>query len=1229
MVREGKPDAHLQAELRNRLRLLENDNKEVAAVFSELSARLLSIESDKDLITVTFRTFEEIWKFTTYYSLGFLNHCMENLLLDQTFWLTSLEEEDAGIKVLVNQESLSYIYKGLLIEEGIYFVLCDDNYIRQATAVDNNVQIIQTSTEAKKHTAEWSYPESSTGEDEEASKAGAEPLCPFHQWFLRTNLGPDFGGFGESKQRNHIAVGHLEAVVDFESEAPDEIPYQSGDRMETISTYIECMEWFVGRHVTTGRVGFVRTRNVRPCASDQGQERSWDFLCEDVLSTRSTDDFDLDAARALLLRISHSDVCHLYKLDELEELKICSNKEVRHSTPAIDSNNLQQKLEEFLSRPNTCSEFSTDLQEKKATSSEVQAICDKCEDLSFCICGNEDQYALPLQSLLQFLDSELYLPGFRRLYDVSYTSLCSLFHGYEEEEDLIRYLSVAREAAKKSNMTWALARLCFALGRLCARKNKLSQARVYFEEAMGVMNGDFSDIFLFSAIHMNLNAIYLKQKSKDKSMQMIDKSSSLILGLQSYISSTDMEPVVLKYALKKAILSQDQKSERKVCLLLAKTYNALRRYDESLPFIERLQVLKNATDSSTCSSPHYYFQLADNYSHKCLPHLTMSCVKVASKTSCSFMESLRRVNFIIKNSSKICGMKRTGTMTFPTQIAYHLKRALSSVSSNQEQDLWNSVHLSLAELCAIHQLYKEAQSHLMQIVNTGIDIKHRVDILVLLARLYMLDGQDHKALDVLNFATSCLTCTLHQLGIIHNLMAISLRRGTMAKDAARHYYRALQISRDLDNMENQAVVLANLGILCLHLKARTLAEHFLVKSVSVYSSVPHTDNRADFMNVLLILGHHYISIDQREMGKLYYEWALLLAIEANHLQGQLHAVQLLCQFYNTYMVNEAQCIIYNEYQLSLAKKMADKVLEGRVLETISQLYLSLGTDRACRAALEYTKRSLGIFIDLQAKEREAYAWLTAGKIYYILGQNELVELYIQVAQNVALYTGDPQLGMDLYEACGDIFFNGTNDRDKAVTFYRDCALPLAVNIGNEKAELRLCNKLTGLLMSMKGYEESLDHAKTALALSVNTGDQLNERVAYHRLAGIYSHLGQYELAEHFYLKALSLCPSPLELEEEAIYYMKVYLVLGDIIFYHLKDPYDAAGYYHLALAAAMDLGNKKFQLKVYTQLAVIYHNFLVDREKSLYFYQKARTFASGLNVRRINLSPVQCYQNPP
>lgn len=73
-------------------------------------------------------------------------------------------------------------------------------------------------------------------------------------------------------------------------------------------------------------------------------------------------------------------------------------------------------------------------------------------------------------------------------------------------------------------------------------------------------------------------------------------------------------------------------------------------------------------------------------------------------------------------------------------------------------------------------------------------------------------------------------------------------------------------------------------------------------------------------------------------------------------------------------------------------------------------------------------------------------------------------------------------------------------------------------------------------------------------------DRLNERVAFHRLATLYHCLSQFELAEHHYLKALSLCPSPLQFDEEALYYVKVYQTLGDIIFNDVKVRTESKAY---------------------------------------------------------------------
>lgn len=61
--------------------------------------------------------------------------------------------------------------------------------------------------------------------------------------------------------------------------------------------------------------------------------------------------------------------------------------------------------------------------------------------------------------------------------------------------------------------------------------------------------------------------------------------------------------------------------------------------------------------------------------------------------------------------------------------------------------------------------------------------------------------------------------------------------------------------------------------------------------------------------------------------------------------GQLQTVQRLCHFYSAVRPSKARSLVYHELQLSLAHRMADKGLEGQLLETISRLYLGLGTER--------------------------------------------------------------------------------------------------------------------------------------------------------------------------------------------------------------------------------------------------------------------------------------------
>ncbi|XP_074848527.1 SH3 domain and tetratricopeptide repeat-containing protein 1 isoform X2 [Carettochelys insculpta] len=1215
--KSGLPDPRLQGELRGRLRLLENDSREVMAVFSELSARLLSIHSEQDLIVVTFKTFEEIWKFLTYYSLE----------ADE-----DNQEGEAGIDICINEEFLNLMYKGLLIQEGTFFVLCPDNIIREAAAADMEVKLYQEN----RSVTEGIPGESLVYDLTLLSKAATEPLIPFHQWFLRIYSDPiNYGSKMETKCSKKIATGSSQAVISYESAVPEEISFQSGDKIEIIGYFIECLEWFVGRHTLSGQMGFVKTSHVTPDLSGT-EEQSLEFLDDEekLFFAKAKNIVEEDVVH-LLKQTSNTEVCTVYRLDRLEELEFQNpqEQEIQHPSSDTDSSRMREMVEEFLKK---CKDFQpkeTYNQGNDFPSSSNQQPCSLVEEARFCIQqDDEDQEPGISESLLLFLNSKEYEVHFKNLYDFSFPFLNSTFYGYSSEEELVGYFGLAREAAKKANLPWALTRLCFLLGRLSVRKLKFSQARVYFEEALGAIRGHFGDLHLVVALYTNLTAIYLKQKNKEKCAHIFDKVTSLLMGIPSYICSTDMESDILRYALKKTILSQSKPAEARACFLLAKHYTKLKKCEEALPFLERLQLLNNDLNLQNSSmSVDCYFKLGESYNQKCLPHIVLSCIKVASSQGlCTLTDFLTSIDLVTKNAPNLHRIRKAGQM-LPSQMAPYLRQALSSAYTNGQQKLCSTIYLSLSQLYSHHRQYGEAIVYMKKVLDfsTSAQVEETINHLVSLAWLYILHRQNTVALSILNAILDSSLSSPQQLGVIYNMTAIALRQTNNIKQAAVSYYKALHISEEMDLVHNHAIVLANFGTLCLHSGANCLAEHYYVQAVKLFSGLPSLDFGHDFTQVLLQLGSSYANGSHKKRGRFYYEWALWLAMARDHLESQLQAVQLLCQFYTTVVPDEAQCVIYNEYQLSLARKLSDKVLEGQILETISQLYLSIGTERAYISALEYTKRSLGIFIDLQKKEKEAYAWLQAGKIYYILRQNELVDLYIQVAQDAALCNGDPNLGMELFEAAGDIFFSGTWEREKAVSFYRDRALPLAIKTGSKMAELRLCNKLVQLLVNLQNYEDSLEYAQISLTLSVNLGNQLNERIAYHRLAVIHHRLGHCELAEHFYLKALSLCSSPLEFDEEALYYVQVYLILGDMIFYDLKDPFDAAGYYHLALAAAMDLGNKKAQLKIYTRLAMIYHNFLMDREMSLFFYQRARIFATELNVRRINLAPDQYYKTAP
>lgn len=1233
-------EEELQETLRGKLRVLQADSGEVTALFTELSAHLLSISPEDKLIFVTFKTFEEIWKFSTYYTIGFLGHCLESVLFDPKLWLQSIEE-DVSVEISLLEETLNLIYKGLLMQEGSFFASCSANQMFDSSTSGGDLYLEQgdiAQFEPPFLGSGWSVRCLADGARGTAPRPSLEPVPAFHQWFLKSC--PESILVGDGKASCHFplqfARGSCVATEEYDADGPDELSLTPNERIIIIGLLVSCFDWFLGRKESTGEVGLVRTNRVKPEDTHNsedvfldGEDRMFFSLQEDKIIEETLD----------LLKKKHSPG-HSYKLDKMSsqgqgKAMLCCVR-----TEDAEHDGLKLHIQRVLAPDPTFSQRSEETPKpllSHGSSSPSETLSSSNPRFFVHHIAEGKNHTEDLMPLFNFLENQDYNLDYGLLYRLSPDELSSTtFFGHSDEDQLTSFLSVARETARKKRLFWSQTRLCFLLGKLCVGRSKFSQARVYFEEAMSVPREQFTDFRLLASIFYNLAIIYLLQKNTDCFFQMTEKLVSLLMGF-SYCLETVKDDSILKYILKKAILSNSKQAEARASFLLAKHYWAHNEKQEVIPYIERLLEI-SCEETPTCSiSPSCgYLTLGGLYNELHLANLGASSFRRASlEPSTTLSNSLRCILEVINN----LGPQQEASV--PCHVAPYLHQALSLTELQEKENVRHhtlSLHLTvcLSETFSKHQMLEQAIGYMHELLETS-PSPHSLpgsqvnSALIWLAWLLIDDGKPSGALDILELVLAAMPehCTSPQEGEVLNLCGVALCSMGDLRRAVENYQAAIDICQEYEDLPNWAVTQANLGLLCLKAGATSLAQSHLTEAVQIFSELDRGGHEESFITVLLELGKLHVKKGQMHYGKGCYEWALLLAISTNLLDCELRAVSQLCGLYSSESPDQTQCILYSLHRLQLLQRTGDRAQTADALEALSHLYLSLGTHKAYQAALDHTKSSLGMFIDLGLRGKEAYGWLQAGKIYHLLGQTELVDLYIQASQDVVLSTGDTKSILSLLEAAGDIFLNSQQDREKAITFYRDRALPIATKTSSVPSRLRLCNKLTELMLNLKMYGEAVEYAQTALDISIALGDHLNERVAYHRLASLYHCLEQFELAEHFYLKTLALCPSPLQFDEETLYYVRVYQTLGDIIFYDVKDPFDAAGYYHLALAAALDLGNKKSQLQLCTRLATIYHNFLMDRERSLLFYQRARGLAAELNVKRISIAPDQQLSTTP
>lgn len=391
--------------------------------------------------------------------------------------------------------------------------------------------------------------------------------------------------------------------------------------------------------------------------------------------------------------------------------------------------------------------------------------------------NNNTENFIPLFS---FLEGQDYTAEFGVLYGLSSELLASFtFTGHSDEDEIIAFLAVARETARKKRLFWSQTRLCFLLGKLCAGRSKFSQARVYFEEALSVPREGFTDLRLLASIYSNLAAIYLLQKNTESFFALTERLVALLLGIPDCLESSE-DNSALKYILKKAVLSHNKMAEARACHLLAKHYWTRAEGDRAVPYLERLLVLcAEAPRTWSISHSHGYLTLGRLYGELRLLHLSVSSARRASlHPSATLTDCLSSMVLVLDKVNRLNGITEQET-SIPPQLAPYLHQSLSVTrvqgrGSGEYHVLSHQLTVSLCQLFCKHRMVGHAIGHMHMLINNSppsqrlpISVQDRNSALIWLAWLHIENNQPDVALDILDSLLASMPehCTTPQEGL--------------------------------------------------------------------------------------------------------------------------------------------------------------------------------------------------------------------------------------------------------------------------------------------------------------------------------------------------------------------------------------------------------------------------------------------------------------------------------
>ncbi|XP_078669979.1 uncharacterized protein LOC144910577 isoform X1 [Branchiostoma floridae x Branchiostoma belcheri] len=1233
------PPVSVYKELKDRL-LNEDVSKRLSEVFQLISVSLVRTDANTTSLRLRFGTLENAHALWTHSALGLLEPLIETVLTSPM--RSNVGMEDLRMRVDVEEEDYLPVFETL--SEGDYFVRVKDDKSGLSSQEDIQtrpgevLRVVQADDVAQLKVESLGGERTGSILRENVAHVG-----PFQDDMLKRctekRREPESVPVVNAANLHAMVPGTYVVEEDFEATAGDEISAPSGTR---VAVAVEdrpgpLIDWCLVRCLEDSKQGFLprsclkleEADAVDPtspalekadpfgslASGNNGGTHSIGAVSRAVLDRYRQTHYDrglkscADAAMASLKALTSRETTRSdSRRSSLDDLAVGQeNKdggEIRSGTTAIltpaanaghsqtgateEENNEESAAED--NGPSTASEgdkenihYLRSILKSAEENEDLKAVSDNLNKLLHVLIreDGEDSLAESAQCAkkLQEIGAKLEDPKTQAAAEIFLAQISKQKGDFTKAKD--HFLAAITYQFDTKGMDKTLvARLHCEVGSLCAEIGDFDGRNVSLEKALSLLN------------HI------VPGKSDD----MLPEDVKVVIPLYEYY-------------MFKAILANDTKTENKMCRQLFRLYGQANALRWSTMCAERALLINKAEERPTLGDFYTLHTLYAQDGKWCSASLCLKIVLEYETANPTLY--LKLADLCIKGASSST-QDDADRKVVPSETRKYFQRILDLTAGSENRSLQFEAHTGLFAVNGGKNDVAAAVQHLEEAISLSQElgmVTERLELLTVAGSFYQERCHEGKtATSKLEEALSLANQTKSELGggIVCNKLGLVLQWQGYYKQAEGYLKRALLLSLRTNNKINELISYANIASLYKDWKNYYIAEKCLRKALLI--EVPTEGERLAFncyADIYAALGNIYLfHLDNKPAAKCYYEMALAVAMWNSDKRGQMHLANFLgtCQG-DLNDGQEDQAPKYFQFALPLAVELKERSVEGVLRARLGEMHLKAGNHQA---ALSHTKDSLGIFIDLDDKKNEARTWKATGDIYSSMESFELADMYYQKANIIATDIGDLDEQWTVSQALGKLYAYDMNELNRAVDFFQHTVLPLAEKTGDNSKEILAHNWLTHLMYKVNRYDDATTHANRAWRLSAEAHSPLCERVACLRLARLHLCQEQYELAEHYFLQALSLTHGVFVEDVGCRFYLNLFSTLADITLNHMKDAKDSATYYEMALGLAMHGGFRAKEMYVLTQLAKIYHTHLNDKELSLEFYNRARLLATEL-----------------